>query len=109
MSPNGCHLCPLSKQGFDWGLGSAASLASASHGAGRLMSRTQAFRTIGHDERDDWLADAGVELLGSALDEAPQAYKDIDEVLALQRDLAEPVAAFHPEVVLMASDGKSEG
>ena len=52
---------------------------------------------------------AGVELLGSGLDEAPQAYKNIDEVLALQRDLAEPVAAFYPSVVLMASDGKSEG
>ena len=91
------------------GLGSSASLASASHGAGRQMGRKQAVRTIDRSERDDWLAAAGVELLGSGLDEAPQAYKDIDEVLALQADLAEPVAAFQPEIVLMASDGKSEG
>ena len=91
------------------GLGSSASLASASHGAGRQMGRKQAIRTIDRAERDDWLAEAGVELLGSGMDEAPQAYKDIDEVLALQADLAVPVAAFRPEVVLMASDGKSEG
>lgn len=91
------------------GLGSAASLHSASHGAGRQMGRKQAIRTIDRVERDAWLAERGVELLGSGMDEAPQAYKDIDEVLALQRDLAEPVAAFRPEVVLMASDGKSEG
>ena len=43
------------------------------------------------------------------MDEAPQAYKDIDAVLALQSDLAVPVARFRPEVVLMASDGESEG
>ena len=91
------------------GLGSADSLHSASHGAGRQMSRTQAIRTIPRDERDEWLAEQGVELLAGGMDEAPQAYKNIDEVLALQQDLAEPVAAFHPAVVLMASDGKSEG
>lgn len=91
------------------GLGSAASLHSASHGAGRQMGRKQAIRTIPREERNAWLAARGVELLGSGLDEAPQAYKDIDEVLALQADLAEPVARFDPEVVLMASDGKSEG
>ena len=91
------------------GLGSSASLASASHGAGRQMGRKQAIRTIDRAERDAWLDRAGVELLGSGLDEAPQAYKDIDEVLALQSDLAEPIAAFQPEIVLMASDGKSEG
>ena len=91
------------------GLGSAASLGSASHGAGRRMGRKHALRVLSRDERDAWLAERGVELLGSGLDEAPQAYKDIDEVLALQADLAEPVAAFRPEVVLMASDGKSEG
>ena len=43
------------------------------------------------------------------MDEAPQAYKNINEVLALQTDLIEPVATFQPEIVLMAGDGKSEG
>ena len=91
------------------GLGSAASLDSASHGAGRTMGRKHAIRTLDRADRDAWLAARGVELMGSGLDEAPQAYKDIDEVLALQSDLAAPVARFDPEVVLMASDGKSEG
>ena len=91
------------------GKGSALSLNSASHGAGRQMGRKQAIRTIDRAERDDWLASLGVELLGSGMDEAPQAYKNIDDVLALQSDLAEPIARFDPEIVLMASDGKSEG
>jgi len=43
------------------------------------------------------------------MDEAPQAYKDINEVLALQADLAEPIATFQPRLVLMADDGRSEG
>jgi len=43
------------------------------------------------------------------MDEAPQAYKDIREVMALQSDLVEPIATFQPRLVLMASDGKSEG
>ncbi|MEM1057275.1 MAG: RtcB family protein [Bacteroidota bacterium] len=91
------------------GKGSAPSLHSASHGAGRQMGRRQAVRTIPKRERNEWLAARGVELLGSGMDEAPQAYKDIDEVLALQSDLAQPIARFDPEIVLMASDGKSEG
>lgn len=90
------------------GLGSAASLNSASHGAGRMMSRKKAKETIPKRERDQWLKDRGVELLAGGIDEAPQAYKDIREVLAVQADLVEPVATFHPRIVLMSSDGKSE-
>jgi tRNA-splicing ligase RtcB len=73
------------------------------------MSRTEAFRSIAPEARTAWLAERGVELLAGGLDESPQAYKDIDAVLALQSDLVEPVATFHPAVVLMASDGKTEG
>ena len=91
------------------GLGAPAALHSASHGAGRQMGRKQAIRELSAEQRNAWLAERGVELLAGGLDEAPQAYKDIDEVLALQGDLAEPVARFDPAVVLMASDGKSEG
>jgi len=91
------------------GLGSEPAFNSASHGAGRLMSRTQAKQTIPKKERDEWLRTRGIELLGSGMDEAPQAYKDIGEVLALQTDLVEPVATFQPRLVLMADDGRSEG
>lgn len=73
-----------------------ASLHSAPHGAGRAMSRTAAkgrftkvdgkkIRQPGlvrHDEWMKWIADAGVELRGGDLDEAPQAYKRLTEVLA---------------------------
>ncbi|MFQ5569661.1 MAG: RtcB family protein [Rhodothermales bacterium] len=91
------------------GLGSEASINSASHGAGRQMSRKKAKQSIPKKARDAWLKERGVELLGSGMDEAPQAYKNIREVLALQRDLVEPIATFQPRLVLMASDGKTEG
>lgn len=91
------------------GLGSEASINSAAHGAGRLMSRTEAIRTVPKKARNDWLNERGVELMAGGMDEAPQAYKDIREVLALQADLVEPIAVFSPHLVLMASDGKSEG
>jgi tRNA-splicing ligase RtcB len=91
------------------GKGSVASLNSASHGAGRVMSRTQAFKTIPRQARNRWLEERGVELLAGGMDEAPQAYKDIEEVLAVQDDLIATVARFRPRLVLMADDGKSEG
>ena len=74
------------------GLGSAASFNSASHGAGRRMSRSAAKRaftvadlieqTAGVESRKD----AGV------VDEIPGAYKDIHQVMAAQSDLVEVVA-----------------
>ena len=88
------------------GKGSAEALHSASHGAGRTMSRRQAKSTIPKAERDRWLAERGIELMQGDMDEAPQAYKDIREVLELQRDLVEPLAVFHPRLVLMAPPGE---
>lgn len=91
------------------GLGLEAALNSASHGAGRQMSRKQVIKSIPKAARNAWLAERGVELLGGGMDEAPQAYKDIGEVLAMQKDLVEPVAVFKPRLVLMATDGRDEG
>jgi tRNA-splicing ligase RtcB len=90
------------------GLGSELSINSASHGAGRVMSRKQAKQTIPKKDRDEWLRQRGIELLGGGMDESPQVYKDINEVLALQTDLVEPIATFQPKIVLMSDDGKSE-
>ena len=74
------------------GLGNAASFASASHGAGRRMSRGEAKRrfTVA-DVREQT---AGVECRKDPgiIDEAPKAYKDIDKVMARQNDLVEIVA-----------------
>ena len=74
------------------GLGSEVSLNSASHGAGRRMSRTRAKRTFTTD--DLARQTAGVECRKDAgvVDEIPGAYKDIDQVIAVQVDLVEVVA-----------------
>ena len=84
------------------GLGSEESLFSASHGAGRQMSRKAAIQSLSPSERNKTLDKLGVELLGSSMDEAPGAYKNIRHVLAAQTDLVKPVATFLPKLVLMA-------
>jgi tRNA-splicing ligase RtcB len=86
------------------GKGNPASLNSASHGAGRQMSRNEAFKSITRKMRDAYLRERGVKLLGGGLDESPQAYKRIDEVMAAQRDLVEIVARFQPRLVMMTDD-----
>jgi tRNA-splicing ligase RtcB len=71
------------------GLGNAESFCSCSHGAGRVMSRTEAKKriTLG----DHRAATAHVECRKDAdvIDESPAAYKPIDQVMAAQRDLVE--------------------
>lgn len=74
------------------GLGSVESFYSASHGAGRVMSRSKARKMF---TADDLIAQTeGVESRKDAgvVDEIPAAYKDIDSVIAAQRDLVEVVA-----------------
>jgi tRNA-splicing ligase RtcB len=83
-----------------------ASLASASHGAGRVMSRTQARRTFTWSQVRTYLAERQVTLLSAGLDEAPMVYKDIDMVIASQQDLVDVIARFDPRLVLMAPDGE---
>lgn len=71
------------------GLGNSGSFHSASHGAGRRMSRGQARRSIVEETlRDQMKGKAWLESSAkSLLDEAPDAYKDIDEVMEAQKDL----------------------
>ena len=69
------------------GRGQAESINSASHGAGRLMSRRKAEESITRASRDAYLRDRGVTLLGGAVDESPQAYKPIEAIIAAQDDL----------------------
>jgi tRNA-splicing ligase RtcB len=87
------------------GLGQPESLDSASHGAGRVMSRTKAnemyrFKAVKND-----LAKKGIRVLSAGSDEVPMVYKDIHEVLAQQQDLVKIVARFDPRVVKMCDDG----
>lgn len=88
------------------GRGEPRSLHSASHGAGRRMSRTQARNTTRWSHMNATLRDAGVKLLSAGLDETPTAYKNIDTVMAAQADLVEIVAKFQPRIVKMAPDGE---
>lgn len=86
------------------GKGVSQSLDSASHGAGRLMSRKQALNTVSKPARDAYLKERGVTLLGAGLDESPQAYKPIEQVIAAQADLVEVLGKFSPRIVRMADE-----
>jgi len=88
------------------GKGSDASLHSAAHGAGRVMSRTAAKKNLDWKTARRMLDERGVTLLSAGLDEVPMVYKDIDQVMAAQADLVEPVARFLPKLVKMAREGE---
>lgn len=90
------------------GKGEMSAINSASHGAGRLMSRTQAIKTITKNDMQTILKDHGVTLIGAGLDEAPMAYKNIETVMASQKELVDVVAKFIPKLVRMADDGSRE-
>ncbi len=86
------------------GKGKIESLNSASHGAGRKMGRKAAINSLTKGERDRYLQERGVKLLGGGLDEAPQAYKDIHGVIAAQSDLVTVLGQFTPRIVRMADE-----
>jgi tRNA-splicing ligase RtcB len=88
------------------GKGSAPSLESASHGAGRVMSRTAAKAKFRWSEIRPLLEERGVQLLSAGIDENPFVYKDIHQVMAQQADLVEVVARFDPRIVRMAEAGE---
>jgi len=88
------------------GRGCADSLNSASHGAGRVMSRTQAKKTYRWGPVNDYLKHRSVRLLSAGLDEVPFVYKDIHTVMAQQEELVEVLARFDPRLVKMAPGGE---
>jgi tRNA-splicing ligase RtcB len=89
------------------GKGNAESLNSASHGAGRRMSRTQARNTYNWRAVKNDLAKKGVTVLSAGADEVPYAYKRIEDVMREQQDLVEVVARFDPKIVKMCDDGSA--
>ncbi|MFN3849483.1 MAG: RtcB family protein [Spirosomataceae bacterium] len=91
------------------GLGNTSSLNSASHGAGRLMSRTAALNSITKNALNKVLNEYGIELIGGDLDEAPMVYKDINDVISAQTDLVKVLAKFTPKIVRMADANRKEG
>lgn len=90
------------------GKGESNAINSASHGAGRVMSRTLALKTITKEQLRNSLKENGVNLIGAGLDEAPMVYKNIETVMSAQTDLVDIVAKFTPKMVRMAEDGSRE-
>lgn len=73
------------------GLGNADSFCSCSHGAGRVMSRSEAKRVVSLEEHAKALEGVEARVDASTIDETPSAYKDIDAVMSAQTDLVEIV------------------
>src|SRR5207253_951389 len=96
------------------------ALFSTIHGAGRIMSRTAPkgrFEKVGnkrirreglvrHDEMMKWIHDRGIELRGGDLDEAPQAYRRLPDVLAAHAGTIRVLHTLRPLGVAMA--GRNE-
>jgi tRNA-splicing ligase RtcB (3'-phosphate/5'-hydroxy nucleic acid ligase) len=74
------------------GLGNAASFESASHGAGRRMSRSEARRRFNLADLAEQTEGVECRKDSGVIDEAPKAYKNIDRVMEQQQDLVEIVA-----------------
>ena len=100
---------------------SKASMYSTVHGAGRIMSRTEARGRyvrdesgkkqrqpgrVRHDEWQAWIAEKGVTLIGADLDEAPQAYRRLPDVLAAHEGTIEIVRTLRPFGVIMAGQNE---
>ncbi len=88
------------------GRGNTDSLESASHGAGRVMSRTKAKSTFTWSDVKKQLKEKQVLLLSAGIDEVPGVYKNIDDVMAQQQDLVQIIARFDPKIVKMAPAGE---
>lgn len=93
------------------------AMFSTVHGAGRVMSRTQARGKtkgwgpkariiapglVSQEMLDEWIKSRGVILRGGGLDEAPQAYRRLPDVLAKQGDTIEILRTLAPLIVVMA-------
>ena len=88
------------------GKGNAESLHSASHGAGRAMSRKAANEKFNWKDVNRFLKQQGVTLISAGLDEVPMAYKNIRDVMAAQHDLVTVLGDFMPKLVKMAPAGE---
>jgi tRNA-splicing ligase RtcB len=88
------------------GRGNPDALHSAAHGAGRRGARWQAREQISPREVRDQLARYDVLVEGLSVEEAPQAYKNIEQVMQIQiaAGLVQPLARLRPIAVIMASE-----
>lgn len=106
---------------YDTALLQSSAMYSTVHGAGRVMSRTAAAGKskgwgkkrrriapglISQEMQDAWLKEKGVVLRGGGLDEAPQAYRRLPEVLAAQGDTIKVLHTLTPLIVVMAGENE---
>jgi tRNA-splicing ligase RtcB len=82
------------------GLGNDQSFHSASHGAGRVLSRNEAKRIYTVDDLAQAMNGIESRLDADVIDEIPQAYKDIDAVMEAQKDLVEVVHTLKQVLVV---------
>jgi tRNA-splicing ligase RtcB len=83
------------------GKGNVGALNSASHGAGRAMSRQDARASTTKSAMKKSLMEAGVTLIYGSIEENPLAYKNIETVIKAQADLIEVQGKFWPRIVRM--------
>ncbi|GAA4310769.1 RtcB family protein [Mucilaginibacter gynuensis] len=83
------------------GKGANHALHSASHGAGRAMSRQKAKDSMTVSAMKKLLSSAGVTLIGGTVEENPLSYKDIETVIAAQQELVDIQGKFFPRIVRM--------
>ncbi|MBI5857870.1 MAG: RtcB family protein [Sphingobacteriales bacterium] len=83
------------------GKGESASVNSASHGAGRKMSRTRAIESVTDKQFKEEIEKHNIKLLGGGKDESPFAYKDIEVVMQSQKALVDIIGKFIPKIVKM--------
>lgn len=83
------------------GKGEIKSLHSASHGAGRAMSRQKAKEQFTQSALKKLLSQNKVTLIGGSVEEMPLAYKDIEQVMPAQESLVEIQGRFMPRIVRM--------
>ncbi len=87
------------------GLGNPDSFMSSSHGAGRKMSRSVARKTINENDLYQSLKNTFTKPSSKIIDEAPGAYKDIDQVMDNQKDLVEVVHKLYPIITIKGEGG----
>ena len=83
------------------GKGAEEALYSASHGAGRAMSRQKVKDSFTQSAMKKFLSQAGVTLIGGSIEEMPLAYKNIERVMQTQETLVEVQGRFTPRIVRM--------
>ena len=84
------------------GKGNPDSLCSSSHGAGRVLSRKEAKATLTLDVFEDTMSHIKAKVTEGTLDESPHAYKNIFDVMELQKDLVEVITLVKPLINIKA-------